>query len=205
MWTIFSCIGIMALILGLFVNRMTIDKELSIEDFKDLGLYLISPNRELEGFILVDSNESTFLPDQFLGQWNILFFGFTFCPDICPITMKMLSGIEEDLIGGHEGKFKIFMISVDPKRDSPNKLKEYLANFSKNITGLTGDLDQIYTLATQVNAPFMPVADTADPFYTVDHSGSIVIISPNAGYAGFFRSPHNKDNITTAMRAIFKQ
>ena len=79
----------------------------------------------------------------------------------------------------------------------------FLSN--KNFIGLTGELDQIYKFATQVNAPFMPVADTSDPYYTVDHTGSIVILSSEGRYAGFFRAPHNKENIIKALNALVNQ
>ena len=80
--TIVGCLAFMLIVLGLFINRITADKDLSIEEFKDLGAYIILPNRKLEGFVLLDSNEGMFIPEDFNGKWNILFFGFTFCPDI---------------------------------------------------------------------------------------------------------------------------
>lgn len=203
--TIVGCLAFMLIVLGLFINRITADKDLSIEEFKDLGAYIILPNRKLEGFVLLDSNEGMFIPEDFNGKWNILFFGFTFCPDICPITMSMLSAIESDLEEKISDEINFYMVSVDPKRDTPKKLKQYLRSFNKNFIGLTGELDQIYKFATQVNAPFMPVADTSDPYYTVDHTGSIVILSPEGRYAGFFRTPHNKENIIKVLNALVNQ
>ena len=70
---------------------------------------------------------------------------------------------------------------------------------------MTGELDQIYKFATQVNAPFMPVADSPDSYYTIDHTGSIVLISPEAKYAGFFRLPHKKEDVIKALTAIVVQ
>ena len=119
--------------------------------------------------------------------------------------MSMLSAIESDLEEKISDEINFYMVSVDPKRDTPKKLKQYLRSFNKNFIGLTGELDQIYKFATQVNAPFMPVADTSDPYYTVDHTGSIVILSPEGHYAGFFRTPHNKENIIKALNALVNQ
>ena len=86
----------MVLAVSLYVNKMTSKVSLTNDQLKDLGLYLIEPARELGEFKLIDSFNNEFDPDDFKGRWNALFFGFTFCPDICPITMGMLSRIEKE-------------------------------------------------------------------------------------------------------------
>ena len=192
----------MVIAVSLYVNKMTTKVYLSNEQLKDLGLYLIDPARNLGSFNLIDSNGKEFLPNDFEGKWNALFFGFTFCPDICPITMRMLSRIEKEIDSQELDKIRIFLVTVDPDRDSPDQLKVYLENFSENFIGLTGGLDQIYNFATRVNAPFSPISNSKDPHYTVDHTGSIILINPEGNYAGFFRAPHNQGDIKKAILDI---
>ena len=201
-WTIASCLVVMLVAVSLYVNKMTTKVHLSSEQLKDMGLYLIEPPRNLGSFNLMDSGGKEFLPKDFEGKWNMLFFGFTFCPDICPITMSMLSRIEKGLDIENQEKVRIFLVTVDPDRDSPDQLKVYLENFSENFIGLTGGLDQIYNFATRVNAPFSPISNSKDPHYTVDHTGSIILINPEGNYAGFFRAPHNQDDIKKAILDI---
>jgi len=201
-WTIASCVVVMLVAVSLYVNKMTTKVHLSSEQLKDMGLYLIEPPRNLGSFNLIDSGGKEFLPQDFKGKWNMLFFGFTFCPDICPITMSMLSRIEKGLDIENQEKIRIFLVTVDPDRDSPEQLKVYLENFSENFIGLTGGLDQIYNFATRVNAPFSPISNSKDPHYTVDHTGSIILINPEGNYAGFFRAPHNQDDIKKAILDI---
>ena len=201
-WTIASCVVVMLVAVSLYVNKMTTKVHLSSEQLKDMGLYLIEPPRNLGSFNLMDSTGKEFLPQDFEGKWNILFFGFTFCPDICPITMSMLSRIEKGLDIENQEKIRIFLVTVDPDRDSPDQLKVYLENFSENFIGLTGGLDQIYNFATRVNAPFSPISNSKDPHYSVDHTGSIILINPEGNYAGFFRAPHNQDDIKKAILDI---
>ena len=181
---------------------MTTKVHLSSEQLKDMGLYLIEPPRNLGEFNLMDSAGREFLPEDFKGKWNMLFFGFTFCPDICPITMSMLSRIEKGLDIENQEKIRIFLVTVDPDRDSPDQLKVYLENFSENFIGLTGGLDQIYNFATRVNAPFNPIKNNKESNYTVDHTGSIILINPEGNYAGFFRAPHNQDDVKKAVLDI---
>jgi len=201
-WTIVSCLVVIFVAVSLYVNKMTSEINLTNEQLKDLGFYLIEPPRNLGSFNLLDTNMKEFLPKDFKGRWNLLFFGFTFCPDICPITMSMLSRIEKGLDNEDLDKIRIFLVTVDPDRDSPDQLKVYLENFSENFIGLTGGLDQIYNFATRVNAPFSPISNSKDPHYTVDHTGSIILINPEGNYAGFFRAPHNQDDIKKAILDI---
>jgi len=201
-WTIASCLVVMLVAVSLYVNKMTTKVHLSSEQLKDMGLYLIEPPRNLGSFNLMDSAGKEFLPKDFEGKWNMLFFGFTFCPDICPITMSMLSRIEKGLDIENQEKIRIFLVTVDPDRDSPDQLKVYLENFSENFIGLTGGLDQIYNFATRVNAPFNPIKNNKESNYTVDHTGSIILINPEGNYAGFFRAPHNQDDVKKAVLDI---
>tara|TARA_Y100001968_G_C19272809_1_gene675130 strand:+ start:114 stop:695 length:582 start_codon:yes stop_codon:yes gene_type:complete len=191
----------MALILALFLSRFYTPRELTVDEYKALGAYLIDPPRQLAEFNLVDDKGEIFLPEQFNNKWNILFFGFTYCPDICPLTMKQMSDVKE-MLGEDAQKIRVFLVSVDPDRDKPENLRVYLDNFSNNFRGLTGEIDQIYKFSTQVNAPFFPVVNNPEPNYTVDHSGSLVIIDPDAKYAGFFRAPHDTSKITKALASI---
>ena len=200
-WTVLSCVAFMAIILSLFISRMNTTRELTEQEYKDLGAYFINPPRQLSGFQMINDQNKNFDIVDFKGQWNLLFFGFTFCPDICPLTMKQLSVVKEGL-KDKENEIKFYLVSVDPDRDSPSNLRTYLDNFDKEFIGLTGEIDQIYKFSTQVNAPFFPVVNSKDKNYTVDHSGSLVLINPEGEYAGFFRAPHNQNKVLKALDSL---
>jgi len=199
--TVGACLGFMSLIMALFLSRFYTPRELTLDEYKTLGAYFIDPPRQLAEFKLIDDSREVFLPEEFAGKWNILFFGFTYCPDICPLTMKQMSDVKESL-GEYSDNLRVFLVSVDPDRDKPENLRQYLDNFDKNFKGLTGEIDQIYKFSTQVNAPFFPVVNSPEQNYTVDHSGSLVLISPEAKYAGFFRAPHDTAKITKALASL---
>ncbi len=199
--TVGACLGFMSLIMALFLSRFYTPRELTLDEYKTLGAYFIDPPRQLAEFKLIDDTSKIFLPEKFAGKWNILFFGFTYCPDICPLTMKQMSDVKKSL-GEYSDNLRFFLVSVDPDRDKPENLRVYLDNFDLDFKGLTGEIDQIYKFSTQVNAPFFPVVNSPEPNYTVDHSGSLVLISPEAKYAGFFRAPHDTDKITKALASL---
>ena len=199
--TVGACLGFMSLIMALFLLRFYTPRELTLDEYKTLGAYFIDPPRQLAEFKLIDDTSKIFLPEEFAGKWNILFFGFTYCPDICPLTMKQMSDVKESL-GEYSDNLRVFLVSVDPDRDKPENLRQYLDNFDINFKGLTGEIDQIYKFSTQVNAPFFPVVNSPEQNYTVDHSGSLVLISPDAKYAGFFRAPHDTVKLTKALASL---
>tara|TARA_Y100000996_G_scaffold230009_1_gene181001 strand:+ start:121 stop:750 length:630 start_codon:yes stop_codon:yes gene_type:complete len=203
-WTVLSCVAFMAVVLSLFISRMNTPRELSEQEYKDLGVYFIDPPRLLSGFNLIGDQENSFSSEDFKGTWNVLFFGFTFCPDICPITMKQLEEVKKQLEGKISKEFRVFLVSVDPDRDKPENLRIYLDNFNEEFVGLTGEIDQIYKFSTQVNAPFFPVVNSQEANYTVDHSGSLVLINPEANYAGFFRAPHDTDKLIKALASLLR-
>ena len=147
--TVGGCLGFMALIFGLFLSRFYTPRELSIDEYKALGAYFLDPPRQLADFRLVDDTGQSFLPGQFENKWNLLFFGFTYCPDICPITIKQMSDIKESL-GDISSDIRFFLVSVDPDRDKPENLRIYLDNFDKSFKGLTGEIDQIYRFSLPV-------------------------------------------------------
>jgi len=200
-WTVLSCLAFMAIVLSLFISRMNTARELTEQEYKDLGAYFIDPPRQLSGFQLISDQNMNFAIDDFKGKWSILFFGFTFCPDICPLTMKQLSNVKEEL-KDKANRINFYLVSIDPDRDSPENLRTYLDNFDEEFIGLTGEIDKIYKFSTQVNAPFFPVVNSNEENYTVDHSGSLVLINPNGHYAGFFRAPHNTKNLSKALASL---
>ena len=195
----------MSVALGLFVNKVLTPKNLSIEEFKDLGVYLRDPARNIRDFELINTENKPFAQEDFIGNWNLIFFGFSFCPDICPITMSLLAKVQSSLETDEKNKVDFFMVTVDPARDSPAALRKYLDNFSKTFIGLTGTLDQIYNFSTQVNAPFSPVLNQEGSHYTVDHSGNIILINPEGKLAGIFKMPHDQKNITVAISDLINR
>ncbi len=200
-WTVLSCLAFMAIVLSLFISRMNTARELTEQEYKDLGAYFIDPPRQLSGFHLISDQNMNFAIDDFKGKWSILFFGFTFCPDICPLAMKQLSNVKEEL-KDKANRINFYLVSIDPDRDSPENLRTYLDNFDEEFIGLTGEIDKIYKFSTQVNAPFFPVVNSNEENYTVDHSGSLVLINPEGNYAGFFRAPHDQNKIIKALDSL---
>jgi protein SCO1/2 len=135
------------------------------------------------------------------GKWTMLFFGYTFCPDICPTTLAQLRQIKSELPKDVVGKLQIVLVSVDPNRDTPQQLKQYLGYFDPEFQGVTASVDDIQKLANAVSIPFIP-ADTSKPNYTVDHSGNLALLGPDGTQRGFIRSPLNNQKMIAQLPGL---
>jgi protein SCO1/2 len=189
---------------GLFVYKQ-VSRQLSPEEFREMGAYIFNPPRAFESFSLLDQRGNTFDPQRLEGQWNLVFFGYTFCPDICPTTLAVLRDVEKQLRIEDDAVIpQIILVTVDPARDTPDVLRTYLEYFNEDFVGVTGDFMPLQSFARQLNTTFRKQPGGGDD-YLVDHSSSIVIINPRGHYQGFFKPPFEAAKLAAAFRAVQKQ
>jgi protein SCO1/2 len=200
--TLLGIAGFIALILGLFVASMLAPKTLSRDAYLTLGYYPLGETREISDFQLTDHTGQAFTRDSLTGQWSLLFFGFTWCPDVCPTTLAKLNKVIRQLEPEVLNNLQVVLVTVDPERDTPEILRPYLETFNSGFKGVTGDFDQIVALATRLNIAFGKVPGDEPGTYTVDHSASIVVINPQARYHGFLKPPHSTENMLEVFRAL---
>ena len=190
--------GFISLVLGLLAASIMTPRTLSDSQFRELGYYRFDIPRAISDFTLVDETGSEVTIDALKNQWSLLFFGFTYCPDICPTTLSVLN----EAVGELQNPPQVIMISVDPERDTPELLADYIPRFNPSFSGFTGDFDEIVRLATQVNVAFGKVPGPGPDAYQVSHSVSIVVVNPSGEYAGFIKAPHNAQRIQRIVSNI---
>ena len=174
----------------------------SLGQLKLNGAFMFDTPRALPEFALVDHRGTPFNGDSLKGQWTLVFFGFTYCPDICPTTMAFLSRFVGELEGLPEGEdTRVVMVSVDPARDTPERLAEYVPYFNPAFTGVTGEFLDIHRFATALNTPFRKVPGE-DGNYQVDHSANVVLINPRGDYHGFFKAPLDLAKMKVTYRSV---
>ena len=154
---------------------------------------LPAPNPVPE-FSLVDQHGNPADRSVFEGQWDLVFFGFTHCPDICPTTLQVLStakaALEEQ---GQSPLPRIVLVSVDPARDTPEIMGEYVDYFGDGNLGITGTLEEISKLTAGLGIYFeKQPAGTEN--YVVDHSAAVLVIDPDGGFHALFSGPHVVEN-----------
>lgn len=165
---------------------------------------LLGTPRPLPDFSLLDQHGEVIGPELFDGRWHLVFFGFTHCPDICPMTLQTLSAVRARLAGqGHEPPGVVF-VSVDPERDAPTKLADYLAYFDTSITGVTGDVDDIARFARDMGVAVFMGAEDDDGRYSIDHSTAVFVVDPAGRLAALFRMPHEIDGMADDFTRIVR-
>lgn len=200
--TVVVLTAVVALVLGLTVNKVLNGKgQGDPVALLDAGIVLLPQSRELPDVKLFDTEGKTFALDQLDGKWSLLFFGYTFCPDICPTTLAQLRELKSKLPEAAQNNLQLVFVSIDPQRDTAEHLKEYLNFYKAGFIGLRGELPAIQTLANAVSIPFIP-ADTSKENYTVDHSGNLVLLGPEGRQRGFIRSPLNNQKLLEQLPAV---
>ncbi len=156
--------------------------------------------RPLPEFRLADQDGRPFDRERLAGNWHLLFFGFTHCPDVCPTTLGRLAAVEARLADSPH-RPQIVFVSVDPKRDDPDTVGRYVKYFDPDFVGVTGPLDQIRRLTDALYLPFAYRGDTGGD-YSVDHSAALVLIDPAARARAYFTAPHDPAGIAADLRKI---
>ena len=147
-------------------------------------------------FSLNDVNNDTITESSFEGPLTAIFFGFTNCPDVCPMTLNNLDLAIKNLDQEKKNKFKVFFVSIDPERDSPEVIKDYLNSFENKIYGITGDPKKVFLMSKSWGVLSEKIF-TEDGNYLINHSSSIILlkdgkylsrISHHADYEDIFKS-----------------
>ena len=144
--------------------------------------------REITPFELTSHNGEAFDNSSLKGQWSLVFVGYTFCPDICPTTMAELNGIYPELKALDSVKpIKVVFVSVDPKRDSVERLAEYVNYFNEEFIAVTGEHKALFPFVRNLGMMYAIAQSTDNPNYLVDHSASVVLVDPEARVIGRFK------------------
>lgn len=201
--TVIVLAAFVALVLGLTVNKVLNSRGDGTDKVAllDAGIVLLPQSRSLPAIELTDQNGQPVQVDQLKGQWSLLFFGYTFCPDICPATLAQIRQLQGLLPAEAKDKLRVVLVTVDPHRDTPEQLKKYLGFFDPAFIGLTGQEADLQKLASAVSIPYIP-ADTSQENYTVDHSGNLVIIGPDGTQRGFIRAPVNVAKLAAQLPSL---
>lgn len=156
--------------------------------------FLLPTPTPLPEFSLVDQAGNVVTRDTFRQHWSLLFFGFTHCPDICPITLQVLASARTELAAaGQQPMARIVLVSVDPERDTPEVMGQYVDHFGVGNLGVTGHLDELRKLTSELGIYFEKQSGDGED-YAVDHSAAVLLINPDGEFHALFGGPHEIEN-----------
>ena len=181
-----GCFGIFLFIMLPIFLSIQSDKEKYVASFKG------------SKFSLKDMNNNVITDESFQGPLTAIFFGFTNCPDICPMTLNKMD-IAISRLKKENKSLKLFFISVDPERDTPEVLKDYLNSFENNFVGITGEPEKIYLLSQSWGILSQKIFKD-DGEYNIDHSSPVILLKDGKYIA---RISH-KDDIKKSIKILKK-
>lgn len=166
-------------VLSLFLSACS-----SENDPQNLNALVYENAKSLSDFTLKNQHGEPVTKAQFKGQWNLVFLGYTSCPDICPLTLAKLNAVYKELEADYP--LQIWFVSVDPNRDTAEKRKQYIDYFNPNFLAVSGEHKDLFPVVRELGLIYA-ISDTTEADYAVDHSASVALVDD-----------------TGALRAIFK-
>jgi protein SCO1/2 len=166
------------------------------------GTALPSP-APLATFSLVDTQGAAITPAELRGHPSLVFFGFTYCPDVCPTTLAMLATVQKQLAPEYEklGGLKVALITVDPERDTQEQLGRYISSFGGDLIGLTGSPPEIVKAQKSFGVASSRV-DLAGGGYTMDHSATVFVLDAQARRVAVFTPPLRGEALMRDLRKL---
>src|SRR5690606_821906 len=156
----------------------------------------------LEPFTLVDHEALPFTRERLEGRWTLLVFGYTHCPDVCPVTLAQVRDTRA-LLERQSPALEVaaVFVSIDPERDTPDRVAAYVAAFDDDLVGVTGTAEAIAAFAGQLRVKYAPTRRSPGG-YLVDHSSSVALLTPRAELTALFSVPLRPERLASDLRAI---
>lgn len=193
-------------VLGLFINKLTTPRTLSNDELLVNGLFLFDQPKDISDFEFYSSDQASFTKSDLIGNWTLMYFGFTNCPDECPTTMYQLSKLIKIL---REKNFDLnnkqwVLVSIDPERDTPEMIDKYAKGFDQDFLGVSNARPMLLSLATQlsVNNVMPSHANHMDHSHLDNHVNNIILLNPKGQFAGIFRPPFEVSRLSLTYQSV---
>lgn len=152
---------------------------------------------------LVDQDGRSTDETTFKGRWRLVYFGYTFCPDVCPTELQTMTDAMDELGPRAAEKLQPIFVTIDPARDTPEKLKNYVALFGHRLVGLTGSVPQVQAAARAYRVYYAKSPNASDPdAYLMDHSSFVYLMKPDGTLATVFPAGTPSDSMAKGIREV---
>ncbi|MFY8326692.1 SCO family protein [Pseudoalteromonas sp. ZZD1] len=148
--------------------------------------------KPLSDFALLDQHKNKVTKAAFAGQWNLVFLGYTSCPDICPLTLAKLNAVHKAL--NEQYPLQIWFLSVDPKRDTADKRKAYIDYFNPDFLAVSGEHKDLFPLVRELGLIYA-ISDSDEQEYAVDHSASVAMVDSRGAVRAIFKPEFKQGSV----------
>lgn len=198
--TVIVLLLIVMLVMALAAHKILRPQPMSEAELRAHNAFLFERPRRFSDFTLIDHHNETFERQQLTDHWSLVYFGFTHCPDICPMALMDINRTLETLPEDLRKKTRVILVTLDPARDSPEVLQQYVTAFNPEFIGVTGEFLTIRRFANELNVAFAKTPLGED--YTIDHSTHLVLLNPKGDFHAFFRPPFHPETLGVSFKAI---
>ncbi|KAA3650827.1 MAG: SCO family protein [Proteobacteria bacterium] len=197
----------MRVLLSVFILLLLVacqnDNANRIHELEFQSLKVFPQPLALDGIELISKSGDTVTLDDLTGHYSVLFFGFTHCPDVCPTTLLDMQKINKKLEQANQPAPQFVFISVDPERDTPQALNDYIAYFNPDFKAYTADAENLKKLASQLGVAYqVEDHEPGDKTYQVDHTAAWFVLNQAAQRVGIFTTPHDVDIISADLQQL---
>ena len=199
-----TAVALAAMLAGVWLADIYRERDSRAVLLPNQVITLFPDPKPLTAFALTDHKNRVFDLASLKGKWSFLFFGFTHCPDVCPMTLAVLARARDSIAKHTAGAedIQFVFISVDPNRDTVSKLGQYVDYFDTTFLGVTGDNAQIGSLAGQLGAAYQVEIKPGLENYPVYHSAAVFLLDPRARYHAVFTPPHDAEAISKRFKVV---
>ena len=153
-------------------------------------------------FALIDQHDRPVTDQSFKGRWMLIYFGYTYCPDVCPTTLAVIGQALDKLPPDQRKQIAPIFITVDPERDTPKVMGDYVVNFAPDMVGLTGPLEAVEKAEHEYKVYAKKHAE-ADGSYSMDHSSIVYLMDPDGRYREIFSGEVNAAQMADGLKKLF--
>jgi len=197
-----TAVALAAMLAGVWLADIYRERDSRAVLLPNQVITLFPDPKPLTAFALTDHKNRVFDLASLKGKWSFLFFGFTHCPDVCPMTLAVLARARDSIAKHTAGAedIQFVFISVDPNRDTVSKLGQYVDYFDTTFLGVTGNDAQIRNLAGQLGAAYQVAIKPGMENYPVTHTTAVFLVDPRARYYAVFTPPHDAETISKRFK-----
>lgn len=193
-FVVFVCAALMA---SLFIYHSTHKNKSTQPLAPEIGMIFPVP-KDIKSFELVTMHGQKFTEKDFYQHWTLLFFGFTHCSSVCPNTLGIMDKVYAQLHDQYPD-LRVVLVSVDPERDTPASLEKYIQTYNPEFTGVTGKIQDIRKLQSQLGIYSARDSATSSADYQIQHTSSIMLINPQGKWVGLFKYGLKPDELAKGL------
>ena len=194
-------VAALAMAAGIWAARAVLEHN-SVQD--ELDATRFPEAREIAPFSLIDHSNAVFDNSVLRDRWSFIFFGYTHCPDVCPTTLSVLNSVAHKL-GDLDEDIRFVFLSVDPERDTPEQLAQFVSYFNGDFIGVTGTPEGIEQITRQLGVMHLRVQpEEGASSYLVDHTASVFLFDPDGRYHAVFSPPLSAEAIAGDFRKMLQ-